>query len=335
MLFMKYGFVAVSGFGKSGSGACVDILKEFKYIDGLDREFRIAKDPSGLVDLECSLVDNWEFVRHNTAIHDFINYCHMLSRDEGLFTKTGKGFSNLLDVDFLNETQKYINKITNFEYHGDTLLQRYNLTVSELFVQKIRSKFHLSNKRPMYFSKPTKSEFLIETNRYIKGVFNNFVKNNNLKIVVLDQAIPPNNISQTIKYFDNPKIIIVDRDPRDIYATMLKERRLLGAEGLQPFSFNKYSSWHKSVREKSQNDINNPYLKENILRLDFESFFVDYEGVLQTIKEFLDVDFPHTGKNTRFRKNTMKEYVGIWKSLPNQSIISSIKEEFSDSCFHD
>jgi hypothetical protein len=46
---MKYSFVAVSGFGKSGSGACIDILKEFDHIGGLDREFRIAKDPCGLI----------------------------------------------------------------------------------------------------------------------------------------------------------------------------------------------------------------------------------------------------------------------------------------------
>ena len=38
----NFDFICVSGYGKSGSGACVDILKEFDYIDGLDKEFRIV-----------------------------------------------------------------------------------------------------------------------------------------------------------------------------------------------------------------------------------------------------------------------------------------------------
>jgi hypothetical protein len=332
---MEYSFVAVSGFGKSGSGACVDILKEFDYIGGMDREFRIAKDPYGLVDLESSLVLNWEFVRHNTAINDFINYCKMLGRNEGLFTKTGKDFNNLLDVNFLNETEKYIDKITDFRYCGDTLLQRYNLTVKELLIQRVRSKFKLDNKSYMYFAKPTKDEFLIETNNYIRNIFNNFAHNNNLKVVVLDQAIPPNNISQTIKYFNKSKLIIVDRDPRDIYATMFKEKKLLGSDDPHSVSFEKYSVWHKSVRSQSQNDLSDPDLNTNILRLRFEEFFADYNLTINRIKEFLGINFLHRDKGFRFSPDTMKKHVGIWKTLPDQYTMSRIKEEFKDDLFQD
>jgi hypothetical protein len=332
---MKYSFVAVSGFGKSGSGACIDILKEFDHIGGLDREFRIAKDPCGLIDLESSLISNWEFVRHNTAINDFIDYCQMLGRNEGLFTKTGKGFSDSLGISFLSETERYINRITDFTYYGDTLLQRYNLTVKELLIQRMRSKFKLDNKKQMYFAKPTKDKFLIETNTYIRNLFNNFANNNNLKVVVLDQAIPPNNISKSIQYFNKSKLIIVDRDPRDIYATMFKEKRLLGADSPHPVSFEKYSVWHKSVRHQSQNDISNSDLDANVLRLNFESFFVDYDITIDRIKEFLGVDFPHRDKGMRFSPDTMQKYVGIWRTLPDQYTISRIKEEFIDSCFLD
>ena len=332
---MNYSFVAVSGYGKSGSGACVDILKEFEYIGGLDREFRIAKDPFGLIDLESSLVSNWEFVRHNTAIHNFIDYCNMLGRNEGLFTKTGKGFSDLLDVNFLNETNRYIESITDFKYFGDTLLQRYNLSVKELLIQRLRSKLKLANKKQMYFSKPSKDKFLSATNFYIRNLFDNFANKNNLKVIVLDQAIPPNNISKSILYFNNPKIIIVDRDPRDIYATMILEKRLLGADIANSDSFEKYLIWHKSIRQQSTSDINNPDLDGNILRLNFESFFVDYDNTLKRIKEFLSVDFYHKDKGLRFSPDTMQEHVGIWRNFSDQYTISRIKEELIESCFID
>ena len=142
----NFDFICVSGYGKSGSGAYIDLLKEFEYIDGPDKEFRIAKDPYGLADLEFSLINNWDFVRHNTAINDFIGYCEMLSRDEGIFKKTGKNFSALLDIDFIRETEIYIDSIVDFQYYGETMLHSYNTTAMQSFVRKIRSKFNLGNK---------------------------------------------------------------------------------------------------------------------------------------------------------------------------------------------
>ena len=47
-----FDFICVSGYGKSGSSACINLLKEFEFVDGPDKEFRIAKDPHGLIDLE-------------------------------------------------------------------------------------------------------------------------------------------------------------------------------------------------------------------------------------------------------------------------------------------
>ena len=83
-------FIAVSGYGWSGSGACIDILREFKGVNGPNNEFRIIKDPYGLLDLENSLVDNWDFVRHDVAIKDFLKYCKVLGRGAGLFKKKNK-----------------------------------------------------------------------------------------------------------------------------------------------------------------------------------------------------------------------------------------------------
>ena len=330
---MDYKFIAVSGFGKSGSGACVDLLKEFDYIGGLDREFRMAKDPSGLIDLESSLISNWEFVRHNVAINDFVDYCRMLSRRDGLFKRTGKNFSTLLGVDFLKETEKYIDSIVDFTYYGDTLLHRYRLTAKYSFIQRMRSKFGLGNEIPMYFSRPSEDKFLFETIHYIKNLFDTYVQSNKLQMVVLDQAISPINISQGIKYFNYPKLIIVDRDPRDIYTTMVMEKRLLGADALHSITFEKYLTWHKSVRVQSEQDINNINLQEGILRLDFESFFLDYDNTLDKIKNFIGIDFVHKDKNLRFSPDTMHNHVGIWKQLPDQYTISRIRDELSNSCF--
>jgi hypothetical protein len=320
-------FICVSGYGKSGSGACVNLLKEFEYIDGLDREFRIVKDPYGLIDLEHSLVNNWDFVRHNTAINDFLNYCRMLARDDGLFKEEGKNFSKLLNIDFVKETERYIDSLVDFKYHGETLLHNYNLKAKDLFYKKIRSKLKMGNELPMYFARPSESEFLLQTTSYIDNLFSNYSANNNIKMVVLNQAISPGNISNAIKYFNSMKLIIIDRDPRDIYATMLKERRLLGGELSHSNVLDKYLIWHNAVRVRSEIDIANSNLEKNILRIQFEDFFTDYNKVLEKIKNFIGIDFIHKNKGSRFSPEKINEYVGIWRDLQDQSAISRISEE--------
>jgi hypothetical protein len=330
-----FDFICVSGYGKSGSGACVDLLKEFDCIGGLDKEFRMAKDPCGLLDLELSVVDNWEFVRHNAAINDFLKYCAMLSRNDGLFQKTGKSFSRSLCVDFMKESIEYIDRINDFIYFGDTLLHRYNLSAIQSFKQRLKSKFGLSNAVPMHFAHPSEEKFLIETKRFLKSLFKNYAINKKISKVVLDQSIPPSNIKKTIRYFDGAKLIIVDRDPRDIYTTMVNEKRLLGSDPLNNSSVDKYISWHRSVRKKTTQDVNDVFMQNKVLQLSFEDFFIHYERTIMQIKEFLDIDFRHKEKGIKFQPNRINDHVGIWKDFPDQDIMLKIKEELDEYCFTD
>ena len=329
----NFDFICVSGYGKSGSGACIDLLKEFEHIDGPNREFRIAKDPYGILDLELSIVDNWEFVRHNIAISDFLDYCAMLGRKDGVLKKTGKNFSELLDVDFMKESVEYVNRINDFMYFGDTMLNRYYLNSFQSFKQRIKSKFGLSNAIPMHFSHPSKDKFLIETKQYLRRIFKNYAENKKISKIVLDQAISPINIKKTLKYFDNAKLIIVDRDPRDIYATMINEKRLLGSDIMDKNSVYKYIAWHHAVRKKEIQDIDDSFMQDKVLRLNFENFFLHYDKTIGCIKEFLDIDFSHQEKGSKFQYESINKHVGIWKNIPNQDVISCIEKELNRYCF--
>jgi len=172
---MSIKYVSVSGYGWTGSGACIDLLKEFSEFDVLHGEFRIAKDPYGLVDLESSLVNNWDFIRHDIAIRDFLQYCEFLSRETGLFKKQGGGFSGKLDINFILESKAYIDRLTDMTYIGNTFVHRYNISFYRNFIYKVRNKFKKNNGKIMYFSRPTASFFLKETSGYINNLFTNYV----------------------------------------------------------------------------------------------------------------------------------------------------------------
>jgi hypothetical protein len=331
----NFDFICVSGYGKSGSGACIDLLKEFECIDGPNKEFRIIKDPHGLLDLEMSIINNWEFVGHNTAINEFLEYCNMLSRKDGITKRVGKNFSDLLYVDFLEESKRYIDRINNFMYIGDTMLHRYNLNAFQSFKQRIKSKFGLNNSVPMYFSYPSEDKFIAETKLYLSKLFENYATKKKISKIVLDQSIPPANINKTLKYFDNAKLIIVDRDPRDIYTTMINEKRLLGSEPINNNSANKYIAWHHAVRKQSTEDINSCLMQDKVLRLNFEDFFINYEKTIIDIKDFLNIDFNHNDKGAKFHPESVNEHVGIWKGTHEKDIMDRIKNELSEYCFFD
>ena len=326
---LKYNFVSVSGYGWTGARAWIDILKEFKGIDALNGEFRIAKDPYGLIDLEESLVYNWDFMRHDVAIRDFINYCEMMSRGTGLFKRAGKDFSRKLHIDFMEETSLYIDKLVKMRYYGDTFIHRYKIPAYKNFIKKVRSKMGKENAVSMYLSRPSEDFFIKETKNYINRLFSKYAECENLNTIVLDQAIPTTNINKAVRYFDEIKLIIIDRDPRDIYANSVRGNRLLGPELIKNDSSKTYITWHKMLRKKSQYDISD----KNVLRLYFEDFIFKYDESIDRITKFLDIDYCHNQKGKYFKPSDSIKNVGLWKKYKNQAAMSEIYDELESYCY--
>jgi hypothetical protein len=127
-------------------------------------------------------------------------------------------------------------------------------------------------------------------------------------------------------------MIIIDRDPRDIFETMTNEKRLLGAD--VKISADKYILWHKAAREKFNFEKHKKSPNINLLELRFEDFFIDYKNTISKLIEFLEIDYFHNEKGTKFNPNLMTDYVGIWKKNKNQKIMEKIHNELPKSCFN-
>ena len=323
MSIKKIGFIAVSGYGWSGSGACIDILREFKGIDGPNNEFRIIKDPYGLLDLENSLVDNWDFVRHDVAIKDFLKYCKVLSRGAGLFKKEGRNFSKILNTDFIKESKRYVSNMLDFKYEGFSIVHRYRFTMYQAFIYKIKCKLKRPIYTNMYFAKPSKRKFIAETKKYLKNLFQQYARDNNLDAILLDQAISVSSVEQSMKYFDNIKLIIVDRDPRDIYVDMVKGKLLLSYDISKTGNVDKYIKWHKKLR----NSIKNIEDNNNILFLKFEDLVCNYQSSIKKISEFIGPNFTHINQNKHFIPEESINNIGLWKQYDKQEEINKIKVE--------
>jgi len=317
-------YICVVGYGWSGSSACIDILKEFEGFTDVGGEFRIAKDPYGLLDLENSLVHNWDFIRNDIAIVDFIKYCEMLSRSTGLFKKSGKSFSDKLNIDFMRLVHDYIDSVISMTYYGDSSVHRYYLSSVKLFLLKVRSKFGKENAIKTYYSRISEDEFVLKTQIFLDSVFNNFINNNGT--VILDQPISPVNINNTIKYFKLSKVIVIDRDPRDIYSNLVKNKVLIGADLKNYDSVEKYVKWHNAMRT-GYNEKADSLFCSQILRLNFEDLVCNYEHSVSKIIDFLGGDVVHDKKRKYFNPDSdrAKSNVGLWRKYPDQSVMDEIK----------
>ena len=323
-------YVSVSGYGWSGSSAYVSLLKEFGGFFSIDKEFRLIKDPFGLLDLESSLVDNWEFIRHDVAIRDYLWFCQILSRNSSLFSAYGSSYNNLLSIDFVKESNDYIDRLTNFSYIGDSVVHRYRLNPMQYFYRRISSKVGLyNNTGTMKVSRPTEKMFVHETRKYLNNIFKNYKIQYNAKCIVLDQAIPVSNIMKSSRYFSSIKTIVVDRDPRDIYVSLVKRRKLLGFELHNKDSVDKYIDWHKILRENAKDNLTN----KDVLYVNFEDLVLDYSSTISKVKKFIgEKESNHIYPGKYFDNNKAANNVGLWKNYHNQSVMDKIYEALKDDC---
>jgi len=327
--------VSVSGFGWSGSSACISILKEFESISFFEGEFRIARDPYGLTNLQNAIVNNWDYVSHDTAIKKFLEYCEMLSRETGFFSPVGKGFSNKLGADFLSLSKDYIDSLVSMNYIGDSAVLRQHIHGYRNMMMKIRSKLGKSNSERMYLSRVDESEFITVTNKYINSLFAKLKDSEEETIIVLDQAVPPTNISAVSRYFKNIKVIIVDRDPRDIYANLVKNKVLIGAELCEKDSVEKYVLWHSILRRNIQKEIDREENKDRVLMIKFEDIVCNYSHTINKIITFLGGKQVHKERYKYFNPDSSRAQrnVGLWKSYHDQSIMDKIYNNLERYCY--
>ena len=119
--------------------------------------------------------------------------------------------------------------------------------------------------------------------KFHKKLFGNILENDSL---LLEKAIPVNNLELTSNFFDNLKILIVDRDPRDTFVEMSRKKTIFwgSTNNITDQQIINYANWKKAMSSKglvSEIPFNNlTKLKSNsiVLKIKFEDLVNDYEN---------------------------------------------------------
>ena len=308
-------FITCASYHNSGSSVVTDFVSEF---DGVakfgDEEFRFVHDPDGIADLEYNLVEN--FNRHNSgrAIKRYqrlVKYCkgNVLSRKySGIFGDSWEKYSN-----------EYIDQLTDFTYHGWWHYDLLDKGPVFLFRKRIVNKLlHLTvwrndpvhNLNTMkneitYCAHPSEDKFIQLTREYIEKLFDS-VRGDN-EIIMADQIVPSSNTERYLRYFDDIHVVIVDRDPRDLFLF----EKYHWKEGIIPNDVETFCKWFLYTREngkyrKIQND--------RIHFLQFEDMIYHYEETADKLMNWLGLKPEwHTSKQKFFCPDISIKNTRLWK----------------------
>lgn len=327
-------YVNVAGFAWSGSSAVVDLLKEVQGFWSPDIEFRVIKDPYGLDDLHYNLVNNWDSLNSDMAIRDFLWFMDHLNYKPGKHPlKFGLNYQEFFGSSFMSSVEKFIDDIVDFKYLSNWWFIEMKKSRSTILKDKINCKFFGVDEwkeMKMYFSKPSEEDFNIAAKRFIDGLFVDIANKNDATHIILDQGADPKKYIIESNFFRSSKMIIVDRDPRDIYADLLLGGFLLGNELSVSHDANKYIKWHNAVRSGTDKT----YQMNNVIKIQFEDLILDYETSIKKIFDFLEIeDSDHIKKKEFFDPDKSKANIGIWKTALSKEETDIIEQSLPDCLF--
>ncbi|MBC2852528.1 hypothetical protein [Cetobacterium sp. 2G large] len=322
--------ITCTGYGTTGSSVVTDLLKEFDDVSSLgDYEYRFLFDPNGVKELEIALKYLNNRQNSDFYIKQFLKYIDYLSK-----SPMYKYYEKTFDNKFKIESEKFISNIIEIKWdgywHRDIMSE--NIFIKSLYyleraIQKKILKQNESSaviyKNTMYYSYYDEKKFVKNVKEYLNNLI--LLLNKKENFIVFDQLVPPENIKDFSKYFDDIKVIIVDRDPRDIYTL----EKFKYKEKFGPYKdLNSYIEWHKLIRKSRDKENEN----ENVLVLNFEDFIYFYEETVDKLLKFLSIEKEKwIMKKKYFNPDISKKNTKVWEQYSEiKKEIEIIETELSD-----
>lgn len=329
--------ITCASYGGTGSSVVTDLFKEFdNCFSAGDYEFRFLQDYDGVSTLENALLNNYHRMNSDIAIRRFKKIVDYHSGN-AVFKRYEKFFKGK----FKEISYEYIDSLIDISWRGywehhaieTNSLNRFFAykiypRVKKVFRSKSEKGFVMQPpKKELYFSYPV-DRFYEATKKYTRQLCAVVDPEHKYENLVFDQLVPPYNISRYLNYFDDLKVIVIDRDPRDLF--VINETRWKES-WIPSHDVDKFIKWYRLLREPQKHEQEDP---KRILRLQFEDVVLNYEENLSTILTFLEVDSKnHIEKKKYFNPAVSVNNMALYKNYEDQKIIKQIQNELSEYCF--
>lgn len=311
--------VIPTGYMGSGSSAVTDILSE---IEGYSEnngsyEYVFLHCPNGVFDLEDKLLVGNTTLRSDEAIHSFKNCMIELYNRKNYWIS---GYKYKISEEFLDFCNEFLDDIGMLYLKDAYWYYQQNPRGIKMHLKILYSKFYnripiLKNEKvpltykDVYMAYPSEEQFYSAAKTFLNKIFVALgIYEHNL---VLDQLILPQNISRLENYFsDNIKVIIVDRDPRDVFLLnkyVWKKRRQAVP---YPYDVQVFCDMYSKMRE-----IDAKTYSDKVLRIHFEDLVYNYEDTLNLLYDFLNInsDMHRVNKCKIFNPSMSQKNTQIYK----------------------
>lgn len=312
--------ISVEGLGFSGSGAVVDLLREYSLINcigGINEEaveagkmatqnyeVDILRLSGGLFDIERYIGSNNVF--QNQAV---------LQR----FVDMAESFPLFRDLEEAKES------FFRF-FHAITLNVHCSMNCPSYNPHLYKDNCNDSQFKVYYLKILDTSEYRKIARNFLSELFR--IINPNGKVLLLDQFCNDleNDYCKYREYVPNLKIVHVYRDPRDVYEFAIQRN----VEWIAHDSVTSFIEWFKIMTSHFDRVDDN-----HQLYVRFEDLVNNYEYEVSRIQNFLSLtNEQHLLKNRIFIPAISKNNIGIWiKDIQRQDDFDQISSDLADYCY--
>ncbi len=305
--------VSCVGYHVTGSGAVDDYLKEFGSCVStpFEKECRFIQDPDGISDLEYNLIQNWHRLNSGFAIKRFRSFCK----------RYNASYSAIFGKEWMRIVDEYLEKLISFTFkgywHADIRVQRpipavvyYLKRILQNILHIPPWKWNLLPNEKTYHVYLTEDEFINKTQIFTDKLIRSARNGNNEGFLLLEQLIPTTNIKKCMRYFSDIKVIIVDRDPRDVYITHARCNM-----HVLPYDVDKFCESYVDSRRNIKFELEG--MQDQVLFVKFEDLIYKYDTTTDNIKKFLGIDeSDHLYPMAVFDPNVSANNTKQWLNFP-------------------
>lgn len=325
--------ITCAGYFGTGSSAVTDLVTEFDTVKSLgEYEFRFLHDPEGIADLEYNLVENHN--RHNSG-HALKRYKKLVDFHAG--NRLVKRYEPYFHGQWKTLSYQYIDDLTEFSFKGwwqyDLLDRGVGYYYRKLLVNKLykltlgRHNEHVLNVLPheiTYCARPTREEFTEKTKAYLAKLMQ-AANPENVPFLMVDQLLPPSQLERYLPYFDDVRVVVVERDPRDIYT----QQKFLERSAIVPTdTVELFCKWYRYTRAHRKTEVYDP---EHVLLIRFEDLIYRYEDTARRVCDFLGLkEENHTHKKEKFDPAKSIKNTRQWERFDLAADIAYIERELAE-----
>jgi len=335
--------ISYTGYYSTGGSIIRDIFREFEPDFELSIEFRLLKERFGLLELERTIAQDYAAENIHLAIRDFIWLTTNLARKSGRLKKAGFSYDMHTNGIFSTATKKFIEEISDYSYPMDWHFYDFERSYLSQISRRVKNKILTKNLRIKEgdtlatMSYPSREKFLLAARKYISSILSGIQDVNGRpkdSVVGLHNAIPifsTDMIDRSLAYFSSCKVIITDRDPRDVFVNYPKDsygRYLPQGDDLM-VKAHAFVHFYKSIRKNQKAVAQHP----NVLFLRFEDVCENYDQMYDQIINFAGIDkSDHKNKGKIFSPKESIKNIGMWRNAKSDlaKAVSYIEEELDD-----